>query len=150
MPHLAVHNDQDLLRYWFELQQQVRPAMLILQRWPQPLSLLRRARPCMSNRRRREESGLLSKMHCSDRPWSCTKERTGRCVRQHTHTLITIVLVFEIRAHLVCGDSVSACHPQKIAEVAFGNTKSDVQCLHRWQKVLDPKLVKGPVEVGGG
>jgi hypothetical protein len=33
---------------------------------------------------------------------------------------------------------------QKIAEVAFQNTKSDVQCLHRWQKVLDPKLVKGP------
>jgi len=22
--------------------------------------------------------------------------------------------------------------------------RTDVQCLHRWQKVLDPKLVKGP------
>lgn len=33
---------------------------------------------------------------------------------------------------------------KKIAETAFGNEKSDVQCLHRWQKVLNPKLVKGP------
>ena len=23
-------------------------------------------------------------------------------------------------------------------------SKSDVQCLHRWQKVLNPELVKGP------
>ena len=22
--------------------------------------------------------------------------------------------------------------------------RSDVQCLHRWQKVLNPELVKGP------
>ena len=22
--------------------------------------------------------------------------------------------------------------------------RTDVQCLHRWQKVLDPELVKGP------
>ncbi len=49
---------------------------------------------------------------------------------------------------------------KKIAKGAFGDTKSDVQCLHRfahlsvyimihqmslrWQKVLDPTLVKGP------
>ena len=33
---------------------------------------------------------------------------------------------------------------KKIAETAFGGAKSDVQCLHRWQKVLDPKLIKGP------
>ncbi len=33
---------------------------------------------------------------------------------------------------------------KKIAQAAFGESKSDVQCLHRWQKVLDPKLVKGP------
>lgn len=33
---------------------------------------------------------------------------------------------------------------KKIAETAFNNEKTDVQCLHRWQKVLDPKLVKGP------
>lgn len=33
---------------------------------------------------------------------------------------------------------------KKIAMAAFGDSKSDVQCLHRWQKVLDPKLVKGP------
>eukprot|EP00462_Mataza_sp_D1_P017310 CAMPEP_0175160098 /NCGR_PEP_ID=MMETSP0087-20121206/23815_1 /TAXON_ID=136419 /ORGANISM="Unknown Unknown, Strain D1" /LENGTH=815 /DNA_ID=CAMNT_0016448273 /DNA_START=53 /DNA_END=2500 /DNA_ORIENTATION=- len=33
---------------------------------------------------------------------------------------------------------------KKIAQTAFEGEKSDVQCLHRWQKVLDPKLVKGP------
>jgi len=33
---------------------------------------------------------------------------------------------------------------KKIAEVAFKSKKTDVQCLHRWQKVLDPKLHKGP------
>jgi hypothetical protein len=31
-----------------------------------------------------------------------------------------------------------------IAQSAFANEKSDVQCLHRWQKVLKPGLVKGP------
>ena len=30
---------------------------------------------------------------------------------------------------------------KKIAEYLHGRT--DVQCLHRWQKVLDPKIVKG-------
>jgi hypothetical protein len=33
---------------------------------------------------------------------------------------------------------------KKIAAYAFDSKKTDVQCLHRWQKVLDPKLVKGP------
>jgi myb proto-oncogene protein len=32
---------------------------------------------------------------------------------------------------------------KKIASHAFGELKSDVQCLHRWQKVLRPGLVKG-------
>jgi len=31
---------------------------------------------------------------------------------------------------------------KKIAECFPGRT--DVQCLHRWQKVLNPELVKGP------
>ena len=31
---------------------------------------------------------------------------------------------------------------KKIAEVLPGRT--DVQCLHRWQKVLNPSLIKGP------
>jgi hypothetical protein len=31
---------------------------------------------------------------------------------------------------------------KKIAESLTGRT--DVQCLHRWQKVLNPNLVKGP------
>lgn len=33
---------------------------------------------------------------------------------------------------------------KRIATMAFGDTKTDVQCLHRWQKVLRPGLVKGP------
>lgn len=39
---------------------------------------------------------------------------------------------------------------KRIAEYFDGRT--DVQCLHRWQKVLNPNLVKGPwtPEVGGG
>lgn len=31
---------------------------------------------------------------------------------------------------------------KKIAQQLPGRT--DVQCLHRWQKVLNPKLIKGP------
>lgn len=31
---------------------------------------------------------------------------------------------------------------KKIAENVSGRT--DVQCLHRWQKVLNPTLIKGP------
>lgn len=31
---------------------------------------------------------------------------------------------------------------KKISEYIPGRT--DVQCLHRWQKVLNPELVKGP------
>ena len=31
-----------------------------------------------------------------------------------------------------------------IVAVHFSDTRTDVQCLHRWQKVLNPDLVKGP------
>jgi len=31
-----------------------------------------------------------------------------------------------------------------ISKLAFNGARSDVQCLHRWQKVLRPGLVKGP------
>eukprot|EP00468_Gymnochlora_sp_CCMP2014_P013778 CAMPEP_0167753682 /NCGR_PEP_ID=MMETSP0110_2-20121227/7852_1 /TAXON_ID=629695 /ORGANISM="Gymnochlora sp., Strain CCMP2014" /LENGTH=303 /DNA_ID=CAMNT_0007639481 /DNA_START=134 /DNA_END=1045 /DNA_ORIENTATION=- len=33
---------------------------------------------------------------------------------------------------------------KQIAEAGFKGKKTDVQCLHRWQKVLRPGLVKGP------
>mmetsp|Transcript_14390 Transcript_14390/g.22840 ORF Transcript_14390/g.22840 Transcript_14390/m.22840 type:complete len:355 (-) Transcript_14390:164-1228(-) len=33
---------------------------------------------------------------------------------------------------------------KQIAEAGFQSRKTDVQCLHRWQKVLRPGLVKGP------
>ena len=33
---------------------------------------------------------------------------------------------------------------KKISEMAFSGVRSDVQCLHRWQKVLRPGLHKGP------
>lgn len=36
------------------------------------------------------------------------------------------------------------CALRKKISAHFGGAKTDVQCLHRWQKVLDPKLVKGP------
>ena len=33
---------------------------------------------------------------------------------------------------------------KKISEDYLDGKRSDVQCLHRWQKVLRPGLVKGP------
>jgi hypothetical protein len=44
-------------------------------------------------------------------------------------------------------DGVRAIGPKnwkKISEEFLGGKRSDVQCLHRWQKVLRPGLVKGP------
>ena len=36
---------------------------------------------------------------------------------------------------------------KKIA--SFLENRTDVQCLHRWQKVLNPSLIKGPWVLGG-
>ena len=33
---------------------------------------------------------------------------------------------------------------KRISELAFSGSRTDVQCLHRWQKVLRPGLHKGP------
>merc|ERR1719502_415949 len=44
-------------------------------------------------------------------------------------------------------EAVAAVGPQNwkmIASQYLGGARSDVQCLHRWQKVLQPGLVKGP------
>lgn len=38
--------------------------------------------------------------------------------------------------------SLQARNWKKIA--SFFKERSDVQCLHRWQKVLNPTLIKGP------
>lgn len=37
-----------------------------------------------------------------------------------------------------------ACSWKQISEECMMSSRSDVQCLHRWQKVLRPGLVKGP------
>ena len=52
------------------------------------------------------------------------------------------------------GDYAPPTHPtlaivgphnwKMIATDYLGDQRSDVQCLHRWQKVLQPGLVKGP------
>jgi hypothetical protein len=34
--------------------------------------------------------------------------------------------------------------PNRIAAIAFFGKRSDVQCLHRWKKVIQPGIVKGP------
>jgi hypothetical protein len=34
--------------------------------------------------------------------------------------------------------------PNRIAAMAFCGKRSDVQCLHRWKKVIQPGIVKGP------
>ena len=41
-------------------------------------------------------------------------------------------------------DEVGAKNWKRISLQAFGGSRTDVQCLHRWQKVLKPGLVKGP------
>lgn len=33
---------------------------------------------------------------------------------------------------------------KKVSEIVFGSPDYDVQCFHRWQKVLNPKVTKGP------
>lgn len=37
-----------------------------------------------------------------------------------------------------------ACRRSASAVAEFFSDRTDVQCLHRWQKVLNPELVKGP------
>ena len=39
-------------------------------------------------------------------------------------------------------DEFGAKNWKRIA--SYFNDRTDVQCLHRWQKVLNPKLIKGP------
>ena len=39
-------------------------------------------------------------------------------------------------------DEYGAKNWKRIA--GFFDDRTDVQCLHRWQKVLNPKLIKGP------
>ncbi len=41
-------------------------------------------------------------------------------------------------------NEMNAKNWKKISQIAFGGLRSDVQCLHRWQKVLRPGLHKGP------
>lgn len=38
------------------------------------------------------------------------------------------------------GIDIGAC----VSTAEFFTDRTDVQCLHRWQKVLNPDLVKGP------
>jgi myb-related protein len=39
-------------------------------------------------------------------------------------------------------DEFGAKNWKRIA--SYFHDRTDVQCLHRWQKVLNPKLIKGP------
>jgi hypothetical protein len=41
-------------------------------------------------------------------------------------------------------DQIGASNWKRISQEYFSNTRSDMQCLHRWKKVLHPGLVKGP------
>lgn len=33
---------------------------------------------------------------------------------------------------------------ERVVAAEYFDDRTDVQCLHRWQKVLNPELVKGP------
>jgi len=41
-------------------------------------------------------------------------------------------------------DNIGAKNWKRISTEYLGGKRSDVQCLHRWQKVLKPGLIKGP------
>mmetsp|Transcript_24459 Transcript_24459/g.39736 ORF Transcript_24459/g.39736 Transcript_24459/m.39736 type:complete len:149 (-) Transcript_24459:9-455(-) len=41
-------------------------------------------------------------------------------------------------------ESIGARNWKRVASEFLADTRTDVQCLHRWQKVLRPGLVKGP------
>ncbi len=64
-------------------------------------------------------------------PLSSGNDRRGKWTTEEDARLKAAVELFEGK------------NWKKIASHAFGDSKSDVQCLHRWQKVLRPGLVKG-------
>ena len=55
-------------------------------------------------------------------------------------SLFMFICGFHIKA--IVGDH-GAKNWKKIAE-QLGDRRTDVQCLHRWNKVLKPGLLKGP------
>ena len=59
------------------------------------------------------------------------RDRRGQWTADEDERLIAAVNLFQQK------------NWKKVAEHAFAGSKSDVQCLHRWQKVLRPGLVKG-------
>lgn len=58
--------------------------------------------------------------------------------KEEDEKLQQLVLKFEVSLHL----TFQAKNWKKIA--SYFPDRTDVQCLHRWQKVLNPDLVKGP------
>lgn len=68
----------------------------------------------------------------SDSPTEGSRPNRGYWTSEEDQRLEQAVAMFSSRSW------------KKIAGHAFNGEKTDVQCLHRWQKVLRPGLIKGP------
>ena len=64
------------------------------------------------------------------KPMECQEKGRGKWTEEEDNRLSALVVQFKGK------------NWKKVAEGLDGRT--DVQCLHRWQKVLNPELVKGP------
>jgi hypothetical protein len=75
---------------------------------------------------------LPSMITSSSRNKSVKRHAAGRWTKEEDAKLKKAVNIMECK------------NWKKISDMAFGGIRSDVQCLHRWQKVLKPGLHKGP------
>ena len=73
--------------------------------------------------------GMLS-YHPSIKPAEIGEKGKGKWTEEEDKRLAALVVQYKGK------------NWKKVAEGLNGRT--DVQCLHRWQKVLNPELVKGP------
>lgn len=60
-----------------------------------------------------------------------------------THTLNFVNLTLHTVPLLFANNVQPPFNPNRIAAIAFCGKRSDVQCLHRWKKVIQPGIVKG-------
>ncbi len=68
-----------------------------------------------------------------------------RYILTMTHTLNFVNLTYSSYCSLLFPNNVQPLSvPNRIAAIAFCGKRSDVQCLHRWKKVIQPGIVKGP------
>ena len=63
----------------------------------------------------------------------------------HTLNFVNLTVVEHTHCSLLFANNVQPPFVlNRIAAIAFCGKRSDVQCLHRWKKVIQPGIVKGP------